>query len=49
MARYSKKTDLFLNDLPIDLPRRDVVIPTERNIKIPLVVAQVEIDFAAVI
>lgn len=37
------------NDLLVDLASRDVVVPSESNVQVALVVAEVEIAFAAIV
>src|SRR5438309_9619005 len=40
---------LFLNDRPVDLPRRDVVVPGQIHIEDPLVTPQIQVDLRPVI
>ena len=40
---------LFLNDRPVDLPRRDVVIPGQIHIEEPLVIPEVQVDLRPVV
>src|SRR5207249_1450662 len=42
-AARSSRT-LCLNDRPVDLPRRDVVIPGQIHIEEPLVIPEVQVD-----
>ena len=49
MEQGTLGTDLFLNYFPVDLPSRDVVIARECDIKISLIVAQVEINLASIV
>ena len=42
-------THLLLDNLPIYLARRDIVVAAQRDVEVPLVVAEVEVDFAAVV
>lgn len=46
---YDLKTRLFLNNLSVDLARRDVVIAAQRDIEVSLVVSQVKVDFSAIV
>jgi hypothetical protein len=39
---------LALDDMLVDLARRDVVLARQGDVEVALVVAQVEVDFAAV-
>lgn len=49
VTRAELSTNLFLNDFAVDLARRDVVLPSEGNVEVPLVVAEIEICFSSVI
>jgi hypothetical protein len=45
----NKTAHLFLNDLSINLPCRNIVITAKRDIQISFVIPQVEINFTTVV
>ena len=49
IRRIWLETHLLLDDFPINLTGRDVVIPAQSYIQIALIVAQIEVNFAAVV
>jgi len=48
-AMTKMRPDLFLNNLPVNLPSRDIVIPAQSDIQIAFIVSQIEINFATVV
>jgi hypothetical protein len=44
-----KPTNLFFDDLPVDLSGRQVIVARERNIQVSLIVSKIEIDLSAVV
>ena len=40
---------LLVNDLPVNLPRRNVVVARQRDVQEALVVAQIQVDLAPIV
>lgn len=45
----ARSTDFFLNDFPVNLSCCDIVLSTQRDIEISLIVSQVQINFTSII
>jgi len=43
------RTNLPFNDVLINLSRSDIILPSKRDIKVPLVISKVQINFTTII
>ena len=42
-------TNLFFNDLSVDLSCRNVVVAREGNVQVPLVISKIQVDLPAIV